>query len=245
MATDESHVQSTRRGATVRFFPFFFFFFPHSLPLARSIAAAEYLFCGTHGQRRCFLSSPSPLVRSSLSFSPSSIRGRSRASRLSLLHLFIGPLYYLQFGARSREGNFILVFCLLPHPSATLLLLWPSLCSTSSSTCCSSCFLLSFFLFFLPFFPSLSFSLSLSLSPSHAPTRETSYVVMLVPPSGYTIYEMFESTRGNCTRATTPRIRRRFRESGKDQRCSWILKRGTESLFSDCRNLANEREFVN
>lgn len=37
--------------------------------------------------------------------------GRSRTSRLSLLHLFIGSLYYLQFGARSREGNFILVFC--------------------------------------------------------------------------------------------------------------------------------------
>lgn len=39
------------------------------------------------------------------------LSGRSRTSRLSLLHLFIGPLYYLQFGARSREGNFILVFC--------------------------------------------------------------------------------------------------------------------------------------
>lgn len=36
--------------------------------------------------------------------------GGSRTSRLSLLHLFIGPLYYLQFGAHSREGNFILVF---------------------------------------------------------------------------------------------------------------------------------------
>lgn len=43
-------------------------------------------------------------------------QGRSRASRLSLLHLFIGPLYYLQFGARSREGNFILVFCPPPRP---------------------------------------------------------------------------------------------------------------------------------
>lgn len=39
------------------------------------------------------------------------LSGRSRTSRLSLLHLFIGPLYYLQFGAHSREGNFILVFC--------------------------------------------------------------------------------------------------------------------------------------
>ena len=64
--------------------------------------------------------------------------GEGRTSRLSLLHLFIGPLYYLQFGARSREGNFILVFCLLPY-SAIL---------SSSSTCC-----------FLIFFFSLSLSL--------------------------------------------------------------------------------------
>lgn len=65
--------------------------------------------------------------------------GEGRTSRLSLLHLFIGPLYYLQFGARSREGNFILVFCLLPY-SAIL---------SSSST---YCFLIFFFSFSLSLF---------------------------------------------------------------------------------------------
>jgi hypothetical protein len=67
--------------------------------------------------------------------------GRSRTSRLSLLHLFIGPLYYLQFGAHSREGNFILVFCprCPPSPKPTLLhLLYSSVFASSSSSSSSS-----------------------------------------------------------------------------------------------------------
>lgn len=109
-------------------------FFVLSLPLVE----ARICFAA-HGSRG-FLSSLGPSSSPSTSLSPpfsSSLRGRGRTSRLSLLHLFIGPLYYLQFGARSREGNFILVFCLLP---AIL---------SSSSTCCFLIFSLLFFFFFL------------------------------------------------------------------------------------------------
>lgn len=108
-------------------------FFVLSLPLVE----ARICFAA-HGSRG-FLSSLGPSSSPSTSLSPpfsSSLRGRGRTSRLSLLHLFIGPLYYLQFGARSREGNFILVFCLLPCCHTLLLhLLFPY-------------FLASFFLFF-------------------------------------------------------------------------------------------------
>lgn len=129
-------------------------FFVLSLPLVE----ARICFAA-HGSRG-FLSSLGPSSSPSTSLSPpfsSSLRGRGRTSRLSLLHLFIGPLYYLQFGARSREGNFILVFCLLPycHTHLLLHLLFPY-------------FLASFFLFFF-------FSCS----------SETSYEVMLPRTRGY------------------------------------------------------------
>lgn len=88
----------------------------HSLPSVRSFHHDQRVFVlrPTDESRASSSSLRLPsflVVASSASFS-SFLRGRSRTSRLSLLHLFIGPLYYLQFGARSREGNFILVFCL-------------------------------------------------------------------------------------------------------------------------------------
>lgn len=116
--------------------------------------AQEYLFCAqdefsrrsTPFYESC---SPTRFTRSLdlllLFLFPS---GRSRTSRLSLLHLFIGPLYYLQFGARSREGNFILVFCpvALRPPSHRFFTSAPSLSSSSSSfsSSSSSCLIFSY-----------------------------------------------------------------------------------------------------
>lgn len=126
-------------------------FFVRHIFSHRSPSAARCLksICFTH--KMSSLSRCSPLL---LGFSPTRPfrlmifllfflfpSGRSRTSRLSLLHLFIGPLYYLQFGAHSREGNFILVFCPVTLRPPRVLASFGSPFFSFSSSSCSSAFL--------------------------------------------------------------------------------------------------------